>query len=73
MCKKAYIYFVGVTTYAFDGFEKSINETEKTIVKGRQKFSRRKNKSQEGKSNTNQVNYFNTGEKNGCTNKKSTG
>ena len=53
MCKKAYIYFVGVTTYAFDGFEKSINETEKTVVKGRQKFSRRKNKSQEGKSNTN--------------------
>lgn len=52
MCKKAYLYFVGVATYAFDGFEKSINETEKTIDKGRQKLSRRKNKSQEVISNT---------------------
>jgi len=50
MCKKAYLYFVGVATYAFDGFEKSINETGKTIDKSRQRLSSRKNKSQEDKS-----------------------
>ena len=47
MCKKAYLYFVGAVTYAFDGFEKSINETEKMIEKGRKKIGMRRNKPQD--------------------------
>ena len=46
MCKKAYLYFVGVTTYAFDGFEKSIKETEKTIDKSRKKIQSFRSKPQ---------------------------
>ena len=49
MCKNVYLYFVGVVTYTFDGFEKSVKETGKTIDKGFQKVTMRKSKpSKEG-------------------------
>jgi hypothetical protein len=52
MCKKAFLFFVGIATYSIDGFEKSINATEKTINKGRHKLSMCKNISQDTISNT---------------------
>lgn len=53
MCKKAFLFLVGVTTFAFDGLENSAKETEKTIQNGIKKISL--NKAQPEEENINKI------------------
>lgn len=47
MCKKAFLYFVGVISYSLDGLENASNKAGDQIEKGRQKITRENNKKQE--------------------------
>jgi len=47
MCKKAFLYFVGVISYSLDGLENASNKAGDQIEKGRQKITRKNIKKQE--------------------------
>jgi hypothetical protein len=47
MCKRAFLYFVGVISFSFDNLENSYHQAGKKFEQGRKKISRGRKREQE--------------------------